>query len=431
MALPRKLPPFGDIIRVLKKYRLLPAIFFLKSRADCDQALELCDGNRLQDQNRQLMLKRRIKDLVGQNPHIARHRQRTRLEKSAVGSHHSGQLPAWKLVLENLMIEGLLDAVFATSTVAAGVNFPARSIVFLNSDKFNGIEFKPLTATEFHQMTGRAGRRGMDQIGFAVAIPGKFMDVRLVAKLMASPPTAVFSQIKINFSMVLNLLLSHTPEQIEDLLEKSFAAFQFLRRKKQKHSLSGITDRKFLWKDFKRHMHFLKEKGFINDAGALTDDGKWASGLRIDQPLLVAEGLRRGVFPESDPALLAAIFAAFVNDRESDDRIQKKHLPKNVLTAFLKMRKGLRPFTRDMFHKRFDVSPLFIRPAAAIYAWATGKEWTEVLTVLEMEEGDLAMLILRTADHLRHLRALKDTFPEISQSADLAIDLILREPVVS
>ena len=431
MALPRKLPPFGDIIRVLKKYRLLPAIFFLKSRADCDQALELCDGNRLQDQDRQLMLKRRIKDLVRQNPHVAGHRQRTRLEKSAVGSHHSGQLPAWKLVLENLMIEGLLDAVFATSTVAAGVNFPARSIVFLNSDKFNGIEFKPLTATEFHQMTGRAGRRGKDQIGFAVAIPGKFMDVRLVAKLMASPPTAVFSQIKINFSMVLNLLLSHTPEQIEDLLEKSFAAFQLLRRKKQKHLLSGITDRKYLWKDFKRHMHFLKEKGFINDAGTLTDDGKWASGLRIDQPLLVAEGLRRGVFPESDPALLAAIFAAFVNDRESDDRIQKKHLPKKVLTAFLKMRKGLRPFSRDMFHQRFDVSPLFIRPAAAIYAWATGKEWTDVLTVLEMEEGDLAMLILRTADHLRHLRSLKDTFPEISQSADLAIDLILREPVVS
>ena len=430
MALPRKLPPFGDIIRVLKKYRLLPAIFFLKSRSDCDQAIELCVGNRIKDQRRQFMLKKRIRDLVEQNPHLKRHRQRARLESSAVGSHHSGQLPAWKLVLESLMIEGLLDAVFATSTVAAGVNFPARSIVFLNSDKFNGVEFKPLTATEFHQMTGRAGRRGKDQIGFGVAIPGKFMNVRLVAKLMASPPTAVFSQIKINFSMVLNLLLSHTPAQIEDLLDKSFAAFQMLRKKNQKHFQSGISDRKFLWKDFKRHLQFLKVKGFINDAEALTEDGMWASGLRIDQPLLVAEGLRRELFPESDPVLLAAIFAAFVNDRESDDRIQKKHLPKRVLTAFLNIRKGLRPFARDMHHQRFDVSPLFIRPTAAMYAWASGKEWAEVLIVGEMEEGDLAMLILRTADHLRHLRSLRDTFPEISQTADRAIDLILREPVV-
>ncbi len=430
MALPRKLPPFGDILRVLKKYRLLPAIFFLKSRADCDKAIELCDGNRLEDQNRQLLIKRRIKDFIRQNPHIGEHRQRRRLETLAVGSHHSGQLPAWKLVLENLMTEGLLDAVFATSTVAAGVNFPARSIVFLNSDRFNGVEFKPLTATEFHQMTGRAGRRGKDQIGFAVAIPGKFMDARLVARLMTSPPTAVSSQIKINFSMVLNLLMSHTPDQIEELLEKSFAAFQLTGRKNKKRIFPGISDSKFLWKDFKRHMHFLKTKGFINELGKLTDDGTWTSRLRIDQPLLVAEGLRREIFPESDPALLAAIFAAFVNDRESDDRIEKKHLSKKVETAFLKVRKGLRPFAKDMFQQRFDVRPLFIRPAVAIYAWALGKEWTDVLSLGEMEEGDLAMLILRTADHLRHLKTLGDTFPEISESADIAIDLIMREPVV-
>jgi superfamily II RNA helicase len=293
------------------------------------------------------------------------------------------------------------------------------------------VEFKPLTATEFHQMTGRAGRRGKDRIGFAVAIPGKFMNIRWVAKLVASPPTAVFSQIKINFSMALNLLLSHSPPQIEDLLEKSFATFQMLRRKKQMQPRSGMTDRKFLWKDFQRHLHFLEEKGFISSNGALTDDGRWASGLRIDQPLLVAEGLRRKMFPESDPVLLAAIFASFVSDRESDDRVQKKHLPKKVLTAFLKMRKGLRPFARDMFQKRFDVHPLYIRPAAALYAWATGKEWEEVLSIGEMEEGDLAMLIMRTADHLRHLRSLNDTFPAVSQNADQAIDLILREPVVS
>ena len=430
MAAPRKLPPFGDIIRVLKKYRLLPAIFFLKSRADCDKAIELCEGNRVQDPNRQLLLRRRIEDLVGQNLHIVHHRQRRRLEVSAVGAHHSGQLPAWKLVLENLMTEGLLDAVFATSTVAAGVNFPARSIVFLNSDRFNGVEFKSLTATEFHQMTGRAGRRGKDQIGFAIAIPGKFMNVKLVARLMASPPTAVFSQIKINFSMVLNLLLSHTPNQVQALLEKSFAAFQLAKRKGRKRMHPGISDGQFLWKDFKRHMHFLNEKGFINDAGKLTDDGIWASRLRIEQPLLVAEGLRREIFPQSDPALLAAIFAAFVNDRESDDRIEKKHLPQKVLAAFLKMRKGLKPFAKDMVQRHFEVRPLFIRPAAAIYAWATGKEWGDVLSAGEMEEGDVAMLILRTADHLRHLRTLGDTFPEISQSADIAIDLILREPVV-
>jgi len=82
------------------------------------------------------------------------------------------------------MTEGLLEAVFATSTAAAGVNFPARSVVFLDPDRYNGHEFLPLTAIEFHQMTGRAGRRGKDNIGFASVIPGRFMDVKLIAELL-------------------------------------------------------------------------------------------------------------------------------------------------------------------------------------------------------------------------------------------------------
>ena len=187
------------------------------------------------------------------------------LEHLAVGAHHSGQLPAWKLILETLMTEGLLDAVFATSTVAAGVNFPARTIVFLNSDRFNGKEFLPLSPTEFHQMTGRAGRRGMDHIGFAVAIPGKFMDIRLTAKLMKSPPSDVSSQIKINFSMVLNLLLSHTPEQIEDLLKKSFATYMIIHAREKKGLQKSVeNDHKQLWQDFVRHLDFLKETGYAD-----------------------------------------------------------------------------------------------------------------------------------------------------------------------
>ena len=156
---------------------------------------------------------------MADSPHIARHRQRWYLEHPAVGSHHSGQLPAWKLVLETLMSEGLLDAVFATSTVAAGVNFPARTVVFFNSDRFNGLDFAPLTPTEFHQMTGRAGRAAWTE-SVCVAVPGKYMDVRLAARLIEAPPSDVTSQIKINFSMVLNLLLSHAPQQVEDLLQR-------------------------------------------------------------------------------------------------------------------------------------------------------------------------------------------------------------------
>jgi superfamily II RNA helicase len=430
LAPPGKLPPFGDILHVLKKYHLLPAIFFLKSRADCDSAITLCYENKLQNGHRQQQLSRRIDELLSQSPYAAKHRHRWHLEHLAVGSHHSGQLPVWKLVLETLLTEGLLDAVFATSTVAAGVNFPARTVVFFNSDRFNGVEFKPLTSTELHQMTGRAGRRGMDHVGFAIAVPGKFMDLGLTAKLLTSAATGVTSQIRINFSMVLNLLLSHAPDQIEDLLNQSFATYLMANDGKRGGTQNTIgVDQQFLWQDFLRHLQFLKDSGFVFSDGRLTDDGVWSSKLRVDQPLMIAEGFRLGIFPQSDPALLAAIIALFVSERESDDRIDKTFRPKALLKAFMDVKKGLTPLARHMAKSGFEVKSLFLRPASTVYAWATGQPWESVLSLAEVEEGTLARIILRTADNLRHIIALKPVFPEAAETAAAANDLILRDPV--
>jgi len=425
---PHLLPPFGDILGVLQRYDLLPAIFFLKSRADCDRALERCRDRILPEGERKHKLGKRIDELVSLSPHIDRHRQRWHLEHLGVGSHHSGQLPAWKLIIENLMSEGLLDAVFATSTVAAGVNFPARTVLFLNSDRFNGREFLPLTSTEYHQMTGRAGRRGKDRIGFAVAIPGRYMDIPYIGRLNGMPPSDVLSQIRVNFSMVLNLLLSHTPEQVEELLEKSFATY--LKRHEKRRKRRNRDLRNVLWEDFGDHLAFLKETEYVNEDDRLTVDGIWASQLRIDQPLMVAEGFRRDVFPDRDPILLAAIMGAFVNEREVDDRIEKQQIPKRLLNAFLGVKRELRSFARLMTDRGFEVRPLFLRPALTLYAWAAGNPWEQVTRISEMEEGNLAMLILRTADNLRHVRSLARVFPNASAAADEAIQLLLRDPVL-
>jgi superfamily II RNA helicase len=425
--IPDYLLPFDDVLRVLKKYHLLPAIFFLKSRADCDRALEQCRGRWLADPNRSAAIKERIEAYSHQSLHVIHHRQRWFLENLALGSHHAGQLPAWKLMLERLMTEGLLDAVFATSTVAAGVNFPARTVVFFNSDRFNGSQFLPLDATELHQMTGRAGRRGMDKIGFALLLPNKFMDVRWMAKLFRTPASDVASQIKINFSMVLNLLLSHSPEQAKDLLGRSFASYLIRKTARKK---SRKDRRHNLWGDFLHHLDFLKDTSYVTESGELTEKGKWTSQLRVDQPLLIAEGFELGILPQSEPRLLAAIIAAFVDERESDIKIQKKRLARPLLDAFYRVVKGLRPFAWHMLDRGFEARPFHLRPVVAIYAWASGGQWEEVQVLAEMEEGDLVMLILRTADNLRHIRALRQVFPDAAETADRAIEMILREPVV-
>jgi ATP-dependent RNA helicase HelY len=427
MSLPGKLPPFGAVLDILRKYNLLPAIFFLKSRADCDNAVQLCLENRVRNPERARALQQRVAELIERFPHVRRHRQRWQLENLAVGSHHSGQLPAWKQVLEVLMSEGLLDAIFATSTVAAGVDFPARTVGFLNSDRFNGREFMPLDATELQQMTGRAGRRGKDRIGFALVVPGKYMDVRQVARLFIAPPADVHSQIRINFSMTLNLLLSHTPPEVEILLHRSFAAFQ-----RHGHAMGGEqAAHEHLWLDFQRHVDFLQITGFVDEHQRLTEDGQWAAQLRIDQPLIVAEGLRLGLFPQADAVLLAAIFASLVNDKETDEHLDKKNVSAPLVKTINKVGRGLRGFAKHMQSRGFDARPLFVKPASAVFNWAAGKSWEDAVQAGQMAEGDLAMLVLRTADNLRHVAALKDVFPQIAATAWLAIEKILRDPVIT
>nr|WP_319492658.1 DEAD/DEAH box helicase [uncultured Desulfobacter sp.] len=442
LAPPGKLPKFSDILNVLAHYDLLPAIFFLKSRAECDRAIKLCDGSLLKTApEKKQALKERLVQLTADNPHLSAHPQRTFLEETATAAHHSGHLPAWKVVVETLMAEGLLDAMFATSTVAAGVNFPARSVVILNSDRFNGQDFLSLSPSEFQQMAGRAGRRGMDNIGFATLLPGKYMDVSLVAKLINAPPSNVESQIKIDFSMVLNLLLSNTPEQVRTLLEKSFASY--LIAIGAKAGKSGRTARKkfgndmeFLWLDFTEHMDFLIQEGFVTPEGAkpcaLTEDGIWASKLRIDSPLLVAQSLRDKLLPERDPALLAAMMASFVNEKEfKDDMLFDTALSKRLKDSFLELRRGLKPFAMTMLKSGFPAPNLFIQPATLVYAWAHDTPWDELMHKSDFAEGDFARLILRTAENLRQMTHLNQDFPVIAKTAAEAVDMILKAPVVT
>ena len=421
------LPPFGRVLDVLRRYDLLPAIFFLKSRTDCDQALEACRDHLPDDPTRRHRLRTRIAEFTRQSPRLTSHRQLPFLQQQAVSAHHAGQLPSWKLMLERLMTEGLLDAVFATTTVAAGVNFPARTIVLLNSDRFNGTQFLPLDPTEFHQMTGRAGRRGMDNIGFALVIPGRFMDVGHLVRLLKSPPSDVVSQIRINFSMVLNLLMSHPPEQIEDLLRRSLAAHQLGKSRRKR--LEAAEAQAPLWADFKRHLEFLRAEGYVSAGDELTEDGRWASRLRVDQPLLIAEGFRQGAFPR-DPALLAAIIAVFVNEREADDRIEPRYLARALVRSYRLMANKLAAFLKNLLASGFEGRAFYLRPAAAMHAWAKGSSWEHALEAAEMEEGDLSMLILRTADNLRHIAGLAEFFPEAAAAAGQAVERILREPVI-
>ncbi|MHB8771678.1 MAG: DEAD/DEAH box helicase [Syntrophales bacterium] len=417
----RGLPPFGEMLDVLARFRLLPAIFFLKSRSECDAALRMCRAAEQREDEESFI--HQSEELLARFPYLGAHRQLSELRTARVAAHHGGQLPAWKFLVETMMKEGHLRAIFATSTVAAGVNFPARTIVLLNSDLFNGHDFTPLTGTEFHQMTGRAGRRGQDRVGFMLAVPGRFMDLVHVRKLLLKKPEAIASRIRSDFSMVLNLLLSQTPDDIRQIFAKSLATYQ----RQGAAAGEGGGD---LWVDFLRHLRFLKEEGFVDATNRLTENGVWTSQLRLDQPLLIAECLRRNAFPRGDEKLLAALIAPFVYDGDQDFPVIRKELPRRLTRGYDRITATLAALMERLKAGGFPVTPLYLWPAAAIYEWAAGGDWERIIRKAGIADGDMAMLILRTADNLRQIMSLKETHPETATLAAKAREAILREPVV-
>lgn len=498
---------FGDIISCLREFDLLPAIFFLKSRMDCDKALEMCRFTAGKEEIRE-RIEGEVKGFLREYPHLEGHRQIGPLLSSLVASHHAGQLPYWKLLIEKMMNKGLLEAIFSTSTVAAGVNFPARSVALVQSDRFNGHEFTDLTATDLHQMIGRSGRRGMDNVGFAIIIPGVHQDPMLINELMDSPPEPLISQIRINFSMTLNLLLSHSPKEVKTLLDLSFASFQqadsYDSIRREWDSLEGSLKRiipsgncdasdpyeilenirkrsearkmgakagalacedcrrftdchtkknremhrvlkgfkrlskgmegtsKGLWLSFKRHLRFLKETGFVDETDRLTSDGIWASKLRLDQPLLIAEAIRRGGFSNISPEVMAGCIALFVWDRDQDvDMRPGDRGDLDIMEdAFNRILGSMEDVRKLKAARGFENPPILFWPAAVLFLWAKGAPWERLLHRIPIGEGDMASMIVRSADHLRQVANLRESHPGLAVVAERAIDLILREPVL-
>lgn len=420
----RRIPDYGGIIRILERFDLLPAIFFLKSRAECDAALTARAS--ISPLPHSIEITDSLRELLERFPSLHSHRQLKTLQSFGIAAHHGGQLPAWKLLVEEMMNKGNLRVIFATTTIAAGVNFPARTIVLFNSDLFDGHDFHPLSATEFRQMTGRAGRRGQDKIGFMLPISGKFMDLRHIRRLLFSMPEDILSQLKNDFAMVLNLLLSQTPSDIRGIFERSLAAYQQSKRDRQ----AAFSAAKSLWEDFYRHLKFLQAEGFINESSQLTDDGHWAARLRLDHPLLVAQCLREGAFPAEDEKILAAIVAVFAYDRDAEIRLTAKDLPPKLMPALRKVMLVICPLSRRLQAASFTTAKFYPAAGVAMYYWAQGRSWENVIKATGITEGDMAALVLRTADNLRQITALKDTHPEAAACAYRAREAILREPVL-
>jgi len=214
-------PPIGAVISHLRQRDMLPAIYFIFSRRGCDKAVTDLGNVSLVSPTEALRLKPQIDTFVAANPEIGKPTHIDALYRG-IAAHHAGILPAWKGFVEELFQQGLIKVVFATETLAAGINMPARTTVISSISKRTDRGHRLLNASEFLQMAGRAGRRGMDEVGYVVTVQTPFEGAKEAAHLATSGADPLVSQFAPSYGMVMNLLQTHSLDQARDLVERSF-----------------------------------------------------------------------------------------------------------------------------------------------------------------------------------------------------------------
>ncbi|HWJ66780.1 MAG TPA: DEAD/DEAH box helicase [Nocardioides sp.] len=226
------IPSRVDVIDQLERKNLLPAIDFIFSRAGCDAAVQQClDANlRLTsaDERDEVIeyVERTVGGLPADDLHVLGYHDFLDAASRGVAAHHAGMLPAFKECVEELYLRGLVKIVFATETLALGINMPARTVVLEKLSKWNGETHADITPGEYTQLTGRAGRRGLDVEGHAVVLWQPGMNPRELAGLASTRTYPLRSSFRPSYNMAVNLVHSFGRHRARELLEQSFAQFQ-------------------------------------------------------------------------------------------------------------------------------------------------------------------------------------------------------------
>ncbi|MBO8201609.1 DEAD/DEAH box helicase [Streptomyces smyrnaeus] len=225
-------PSRPEVIDRLDSEGLLPAITFIFSRAGCEAAVQQClySGLRLNDNAARArvreIVEERTADIPDKDLHVLGYFEWLEGLERGIAAHHAGMLPTFKEVVEELFVRGLVKAVFATETLALGINMPARSVVLEKLVKWNGEQHADITPGEFTQLTGRAGRRGIDIEGHAVVLWQRGMDPGALAGLAGARTYPLRSSFKPSYNMAVNLVSQFGRHRSRELLETSFAQFQ-------------------------------------------------------------------------------------------------------------------------------------------------------------------------------------------------------------
>ncbi len=445
---PFRAPRRSDLLRSLDGDDLLPAIVFIFSRAACDDAVSQVTRDGLlfssPEQRRQIreLATARVSGISADDlKALEFHTFSDSLERG-IAAHHAGMVPAFREIVEQCFERGWLGVVFATETLALGVNMPARSVVIERFTKQSDLGRRLLTSGDFAQLTGRAGRRGLDDEGHAVVCFQNGTSMLDIARIATSPAPELHSSFRPTYNLTTNLIYQFDAKTAEEILCRSYAQFEADRRVSK--------SRRSLVDQFAMRRGVLDELGYI-DGWRLTDAGHVLRSLYHECDLVVAETIRSGVLEDAEPSTLAAIVSLFVYEARRPARPgPHRHTPtKAKRVRNDRLGEGRRADIAErasVVHATYAfVSEVESRHdvrtsrepdaglAPVVAAWARGATLHATLDLADVSVG-----LTSPGDFVRHVKQVGDLCEQIGRLTHLgsvaatareATDLVLRSVV--
>jgi len=447
---PVRSPRRTEVIELLEDKDLLPCIYFIFSRAACEDAVRQCvrEGMRLLDRASRRRIRaiaeERTADLGDEDLEALGWHEWLEALESGVAAHHAGLVPSMKLAVEQCFVEGLLGAVFATETLSLGINMPARTVVLERFNKFGGAGRATLTSGEYAQLTGRAGRRGLDDEGHAVIVFNPETPFADMARVALAPPPDLHSSFRPTYNLTANLVGRFDRATAHEVLSRSYAQFETDRH-------SG-PQRRPLTETLARRLGVLEELGYV-DGWALTDRGQFLRGVYHEADLLVAEAVLAGTLDGLEPSLIAAVCSAFVFEPRRARRVGHAGPRKAPVVRGARASDRLGQRRREELTERLGVlathsamlsglEDVHLVPhtkapepqaAAAVAAWARGAPLGDALAVVardagEVAPGDFVRIVRQVADLCEQVaRLAKD--PATARAAEEAATAVVRSVV--
>lgn len=431
------MPEPDALVDILAEKEMLPAIYFVFSRKGCDSAMLSCAHLQLLKEEEINRMEALLEDHVRNYPSVADHPHLPYLFRG-LAVHHAGLLPTWKVLVERLFQANLIKVVFATETLAAGINMPARTTVLSSITKRSDQGHRPLTASEFLQMSGRAGRRGMDKVGHVAIVASPYQTVAEAQALAQAPPDPLGSRFTPTYGMVLNLLQRHTLEEAQFLISRSFGEFLEEKRRKRPGRRKGKERRDrgqdspqeaVNWQRFLRLRDVLQHFGYL-ERDHPTPHGVTAAALRAEHELLVAEALFSGALDDLTAPQFAAVTTALVAEELRPTAWIKAGPDQRACSALKQIVRTAREIRIIQNRLRLDLPTRVHSDCSGLtQLWAEDADWDYLMGFTNLDEGDVVRILRRTVDlleQIQHAPMLDDALRDRAREAIVAMD---REPV--